>query len=144
MARAPRRLGRRRLLNPQCRRLGQRWLDGYLQNELCYATELINQQAPPQDLIAFTACGERNPASTYTVYRHYAPDSNRPVMFLRDASPSDTTLHDLAHRPHVWVVGASPDDDTGHFFPGWSHGDATILADGCFIWSLVPPAPTTR
>jgi hypothetical protein len=65
-------------------------------------------------------------------------------MFLKDMAPTQATLDDLARRPGVWVVGASPDDDTGHYFPGWSHGASTIIADGCYVWQILPPGGTTR
>ncbi len=104
------------------------------------AARVIDQLAGPNDLVVFTPCQESFPSFCYIVYRHYAPDSDRLVMFLENDPPSPASLAALAQRQRVWVVGLDPGGDTARLFPGWKRGAGTLVPGNCIVWPIYPPA----
>jgi uncharacterized membrane protein len=59
-----------------------------------------------------------SPAMYYLAFSHYAPDSRRPVMFLK--RPADAAaLQQLAKFRVIWLVGPSAASDGRRHLPGW-------------------------
>jgi uncharacterized membrane protein len=104
---------------------------------------MIDENTQPRDLVAFTSVPEFNPGLCYIVYRHYAPQSDRPVMFLKDQRPDAATLAELAHR-HVWMLGGDVEFDTHRFFPGWTFSYPLRVSATSQIWQIFPPADFER
>jgi hypothetical protein len=54
----------------------------------------------------------------YLAIAHYAPDADRPVMFLHD--PADPAAQrQLAKFPRIWLIGPNVVQDTSRYLPGW-------------------------
>ena len=55
----------------------------------------------------------------YLAFSHYAPNSQRPVMFLN--GPADAkALNALAKYPRVWLVGPAAASDGPDYLRGWN------------------------
>jgi len=104
--------------------------------------KLIDRKTGPHDLIAFTAAVETRPQFCYIAYRHYVPDSQRPVLFLGDA-PLDTKILDrLAQNYHVWIFSSDLKDDVPRYFPNWAGGRYYNGPPGMQLFELLAPSPT--
>jgi 4-amino-4-deoxy-L-arabinose transferase-like glycosyltransferase len=96
----------------------------------------IDRVVGANDLIAFTAGHEEAAPLAYIVYRHYSPDSARPVIFLGKGA-AELSSGDIRNRK-IWMFGLDPDGQTREYFPGWRHGDPVSLPGDNEIWEIFP------
>jgi uncharacterized membrane protein len=110
------------------------------------AAGALLKSAAPNDVLAFTACGDPSPAFCYIAFTHYAPELKQPVILLGPDGLNPSTRTELSIRcsPRsgrcVWMIGNNPDGDTQRFFPGWRRGPAKEFGQLCDLWPIYPPA----
>lgn len=99
----------------------------------------MDQTLGKRDLIAFTKATEFHPQFCYIAYRHYVPNSQRPIILLDGKQLSDQTRKLLADKYHVWMLSSELKDDVPRLFPGWDTGRYYNGPPGLAFLELIPP-----
>jgi Dolichyl-phosphate-mannose-protein mannosyltransferase len=82
--------------------------------------QTLNRMAGPRDPLVFYPSSFWGPSAMYYLaIAHYAPDANRPVMFL-DKPADPAAQRQLAKFPRIWLIGPDVLDDTPRYLPGWN------------------------
>jgi uncharacterized membrane protein len=82
--------------------------------------QTLNHLAGPRDPLVFYPSPFWGPSAMYYLaVAHYAPNADRPVMFLDDpATPN--AQRQLAKFSRIWLIGPNVVQDTSKYLPGWN------------------------
>ncbi len=105
--------------------------------------QTLDHMAGPHDPLVFYPSSFWGPAAIYYLdIAHYAPSSQRPVMFLEN--PADESAQRQLEKFHtIWLIGPSVQEDTTKYLPGWRSTFSRGFINAGSIAELKTPNPTT-
>jgi hypothetical protein len=118
---------------------GQRVQAGqFYRGDWRYFSQAVDQRAGKNDPLVFCADPFWGSATfPYLALAHYAPDSHRPIMMLKD--PADAgALEQLSAYPQVWLIGPSGTNDAPRWLAGWKVASSFGIARVGFLEKMIP------
>jgi hypothetical protein len=101
------------------------------------AVRLDHRAAAGDPIVFYPNLFWGSPGMYYLDFAHYAPDSTRPIMYLREPA-DDAALRQLKPYRRIWLVGPAPSDNKTNLLPGWrAVSSQWFLASGGFV-EMVP------
>jgi hypothetical protein len=106
--------------------------------------QTVDHMAGPHDPLVFYPSSFWGPAAIfYLDIAHYAPSSQRPVMFLENPA-DENAQRQLAKFPRIWLIGPNVQEDTTKYLPGWKSTFSRGFINAGSIAELVNPNPPTN